>query len=73
MILLAAITPQPVLGKERHINKSVKRGELLSRPLCSYPAATPIDLGVAAQLTNDTLPLLPAFTFTAHLETSFTS
>lgn len=43
MTLLAAITPQPVLGKERHINKSVKKGELLSRPLCSHPAATPID------------------------------
>lgn len=43
MILLAAITPQSVLKKERHINKSVKRHELLSRPLCCYPAATPID------------------------------
>lgn len=26
---------QPSMGKERHINKSVKRGELFSRPLCS--------------------------------------
>lgn len=43
MILLTAITPQSVLEKERHINKSVKRRELLSRWLCSYPAATPID------------------------------
>lgn len=31
MILLTAITPQSVLEKERHINKSVKRRELLSR------------------------------------------